>query len=59
MEDRKTTLLKAAHALLMKQKDSGYTLSLLNETVKYDDADCDGYCLMNDIEMELNFPEAN
>ncbi len=29
-------------------------LDLLEETVFYDDADCDGYCLIEDIEMELS-----
>jgi hypothetical protein len=54
MEDRKVTLLKAAHALLKKQDNSGYVLNLLSETVFYDDADCDGYCLMEDIASELD-----
>ena len=39
--------------LLQKQEDSHYVLNLLSETVYYDEADCDGYCLMKDIEMEL------
>ena len=44
-------LLKAAHQLLMKQNDSGYVLNLLAETVYYDDGlECDGSCLMDDIE---------
>jgi len=29
-------------------------LDLLSETVFYDDADCDGNCLLEDIEMELS-----
>lgn len=47
--DRKTTLLNACFALLQKQNDSPYVLNLLCETVFYDEADCDGYCLMEDI----------
>ena len=43
------TLLKAAWMLLNKQKDSFYVLNLLTETVFYDGADCDGYCLSDDI----------
>ena len=53
MEDRKITLLKACRDLLRKQNDSSYVLNLLSETVFYDDVDCDGYCLLDDIEIEL------
>jgi len=55
MEERKTTLLKAAYELLKKQNESTYVLNLLTESVVYDDAECDGFCLMNDIEIELEF----
>lgn len=48
-EPREVTLLKAAWMLLNKQKDSFYVLNLLTETVFYDGADCDGYCLSDDI----------
>ncbi|APH22439.1 hypothetical protein [Clostridium botulinum] len=54
MEDRKIILLKACRDLLKKQENSSYVLDLLEETVFYDDADCDGYCLIEDIEMELS-----
>lgn len=54
MEDRKTTLLKACRDLLNKQRNSYYTLDLLSETVFYDEAECDGYCLIEDIETELS-----
>lgn len=47
--DRARTLLKAAGTLLKKQKDSYYVLNLLAETVYYDEAECDGYCLLDDI----------
>lgn len=53
VEDRKTTLLKACLELLQKQETSPYVLDMLNETVHYDECDCDGYCLMNDIRIEL------
>ena len=33
----------------MKQNDSGYVLNLLSETIYYDEAECGGYCLMDDI----------
>ena len=50
IEDRAITLLKAVYHLLNKQKESFYVLNLLCETAFYDGADCDGYCLMDDIE---------
>lgn len=53
MEDRKIILLKACVELLEKQDNSSYVLDLLSETVHYDDADCDGNCLLNDIKIEL------
>lgn len=53
MSDRKTVLLKAAYDLLKKQDDCGYVLDLLSETAEYDGTQCDGYCLMEDIAIEL------
>lgn len=53
MEDRKDILLKACYELLKKQDDSSFVLNLLSETVYYDEANCDGYCLMEDIQTEL------
>lgn len=53
MEDainRAKTLLSATYNLLCKQKDSPYVLNLLAETITYDEAECDGSCLMDDIE---------
>lgn len=47
---RAKTLLKAAHDLLKKQKGNFYVLNLLEETIEYDEAECDGSCLMDDIE---------
>jgi len=57
MEDRKITLLKACRDLLKQQQKSSYVLNLLSETVFYDEADCDGYCLLEDIEIELGLKE--
>lgn len=57
MGDRKVILLKAAYDLLNKQRQSRYVLDLLSETVFYDEADCDGHCLMDDIEIELKSAE--
>lgn len=53
IEDRKTTLLKACRDLLIKQQESSYVLDLLSETIIYDEAECDGNCLLEDIEAEL------
>lgn len=50
MEDRAITLLKATLAIL-KQADAGpYVESVFSLTANYDGADCDGRCLMEDIE---------
>ena len=50
---RARILLKATYRLLLKQNDSHYVLNLLSETVFYDDAECDGNCLMEDIKALL------
>lgn len=47
--NRARTLLKAAGTLLKKQEDSNYILNLLAETVYYDETECDGCCLLDDI----------
>lgn len=48
--DRAETLLRATHELLNKQTETIYVLNMLTETVFYDGAECDGSCLMEDIE---------
>lgn len=53
MQDRKAVLLRACLDMMRKCTD-GYVLSPYEVTVFYDDADCDGYCLMEDIETELD-----
>ena len=53
MEDRAVTLLKAARDLLIKQKEAGVLISH-PLTVHYDDGDCDGYCLLDDISAHLS-----
>lgn len=57
MSDRKTVLLQACYDMLKKINESPYVLSPFETTIKYDDADCDGYCLMDDIAAELNIDE--
>lgn len=51
--DRVVHLLTAARNLLNKQNGSPYVLDLLEETVWYDDAECDGSCLLDDINRVL------
>ncbi len=48
-EMRARELFNAVIDLLVKQRESDVVLNLLEETVYYDDAECDGYCLMEDI----------
>lgn len=48
--NRAKTLLKATKDLLEKQENSYYVLNLLEETVFYDGAECDGTCLKDDID---------
>lgn len=48
--ERAKILLKATLDLLQKQKESYYVLNLLEQTSFYDKAECDGYCLFDDIE---------
>jgi len=43
-------LLKATYDLLHKCDDSYYVLNVLEQTTVYDGVECDGYCLMEDIE---------
>jgi hypothetical protein len=52
-EDRKITLLRACRDMLRKCNDSTYVVSPMEITVHYDEADCDGMCLLEDIEHEL------
>ena len=48
--ERAEVLLKAVHDLLQKQEESPYVLNILAETIFYDEAECDGACLKEDIE---------
>lgn len=55
--NRKTVLLKACYDMLKKCNESPYVLEVMNETVCYDGAACDGYCLLGDIACELGISE--
>lgn len=48
-EMRARELFDAVIDLLVKQRESDVVLNLLTETVHYDEEECDGYCLMEDI----------
>lgn len=49
-QDRKAELLIATYQLLKKIQESPFIISPFETTVHYDGADCDGGCLMMDIE---------
>ena len=49
MERRMKELLQAAYDIIGKQEKSHYVLNVLEQTTRYDDADCDGSCLLDDI----------
>lgn len=53
MEDRKTVLLQACYDMLKKIDKEPFVMSPFEMTVHYDGAECDGYCLMDDIATEL------
>jgi hypothetical protein len=52
---RAKELLRAAHDLLQKADDSPYVVDVMSTTVFYDEADCDGGCLRDDIAHWLEF----
>ncbi len=52
--DRKDILLRAAYDLLKRSTEPGYVQDATEILVHYDDADCDGHCLMEDIAIELD-----
>jgi hypothetical protein len=55
--DRKEVLLRAAYDLLRKSEDSIYLEQATSIIVRYDDANCDGHCLMEDIASEIGLEE--
>lgn len=55
--DRKEILLRAAYDLLMRSSAPGFIQDAQEILVRYDNADCDGYCLMNDIAIELDIDD--
>lgn len=53
-QKRAIILLKVTQELLSRQCHNSYVLNLLAEVVYYDEAECDGNCLLNDIEYFLD-----
>ena len=48
-EKREIILLNAVKDILEKCKESNYVLDVMGETSYYDGTDCDGDCLLEDI----------
>ena len=59
MMDRKEILLRAAYDLLKRSTNDHFVREATSIVVRFDDANCDGYCLMEDIatELEINSDE--
>jgi hypothetical protein len=53
--DRAKELLNAALLMLQQADEGPYVQDVLSMTIHYDDADCDGRCLMDDIENFLEY----
>lgn len=55
--NRANVLLKACLDFLSKPRSPGTVFDMMKETVHYDEADCDGYCLIEDIKSYLEIRE--
>jgi hypothetical protein len=53
MKDRKLILLRAAYDLLKSASQDHYVREATSILTRYDEANCDGHCLMEDIAIEL------
>lgn len=49
-QKRAYIMLKAARDILHECRDSVYVMDVFEATAKYDDAECDGHCVMEEIE---------
>jgi len=47
--DRRDTLLRAAYDLLKECEEGPYVKDVMSTTAIWDEAECDGYCLMEEI----------
>lgn len=57
--ERRDVLLRAAYEMLQKCIHARYVVSPAEVTVFYDDAECDGHCLLDDIRSEIENPNEN
>ena len=57
--DRKDVLLQAAYDILKQCSDSSTVLDVMSVTAYWDEAECDGYCLLDDIAVELGMEESD
>lgn len=57
VNDRKSVLLRAAYDLLKRSTQGHYVVEATSIHTHYDAADCDGYCLMEDIAYELGLDD--
>ena len=55
--DRRDILLRAAYDLLKRSTEGFYNQEATHILVNYDDANCDGHCLMDDIKYELDLAD--
>ncbi len=53
-EERKDILLRAAYDLIKRSTQGSYVQETACILTRYDDANCGGYCLMDDIADVLN-----
>ena len=56
-EDRKDFLIRVAVAYLNEVDHTGHFMTDYPETIKYDEADCDGCCLAEDLQGEFSHIE--
>jgi len=57
MINRKDVLLRAAYDLLKRSTQDHYVKEATSILTRLDDANCDGYCLMEDIAIELGLED--
>lgn len=55
--ERARVLLRAAFDLLRRSQEAHYVQETCGILVRYDEADCDGFCLKEDIANELGIDE--
>jgi hypothetical protein len=55
--NRKEILLRAAYDLLKRASQDHYVREATSIVTRFDDANCDGYCLMEDIAAELDLDD--